>query len=241
MTQDLWKIRKQKGLSVQQLAARSGVSPETIQAYERGERAISASDRRQLARALYVGEWDIALQSSPPPPREKKPRPPSSPPAPAAPKARPRQEKEKPAAPPKSPPIKDSQVAHLLQLAARFDVDRAALEAEIGKPLEQMTQAEGRQWNGHYMRRMAEEKPKRVIDRRRAYLPEGVDGFEMKYLDEVQEAGDRLLFTLFDRQQFAGTLVGYGPYSITICQEDGVEVSLNKLAIAYYRRAGGGG
>ena len=34
--------------------------------------------------------------------------------------------------PPKPPPARDTQIAHLLTLAARFGMDQAALEAEIG-------------------------------------------------------------------------------------------------------------
>jgi hypothetical protein len=125
-------------------------------------------------------------------------------------------------------------------LAARFGVDRAALEAEIGKPLEELTQKEARFWNGRYMRRMAEERPpKSPIDRKRAYLPEGVDGFELAYLQEQQEAGVSLHFILFDGQTFEGTVVGFSPYQITIRETGGDEISLNKLAIAYYRKAGG--
>ena len=129
---------------------------------------------------------------------------------------------------------------HLLMLAARFGVDRAALEAEIGKPLEELTQKEARSWNSHYMRRIAEERPpKRAIDRKRAYLPEGVDGFELAYLQEQQEAGVPLHFTLFDGQTFEGPVIGFSPYQITIRESGGDEVTLNKLAIAYYRKAGG--
>ena len=61
----------------------------------------------------------------------------------------------------------------LLQLEPRLE----ALEAEIGKPLEELTQKEARHWNGHYMRRCAEETPPKLgIDRKRAYLPEGTQG-----------------------------------------------------------------
>jgi len=90
------------------------------------------------------------------------------------------------------------------------------------------------------VRRIAEERPpKRAIARKRAYLPEGVDGFELAYLQEQQEAGVPLHFTLFDGQTFEGTVVGFSPYQITIREPDGDEVALNKLAIAYYRKAGG--
>ncbi len=234
MTQDLRKVRKQKGMSVNQLASRSGISIATLIQYEKGEQEISVRDLGRLAKALYVDEWDINPRSTPPPPpvppREERPaRPP-----------RPTQKPPKEKKSRKSPPARETQIAHLLTLAARFDIDRAALEAEIGKPLDELTQKEARHWNGHFMRRVAEEKPpKQAIDRKRAYLPEGVDGFELAYLQEQQEAGVSLQFTLFDGQTFEGTVVGFSPYQVTIREPGGDEVTLNKLAIAYYRKAGG--
>ncbi len=127
----------------------------------------------------------------------------------------------------------------MLQMAAKIDLDRSALETEIGKGLDQLTQAEARQWNATLMRRYAEIKPTKSIDRKRAYLPEGVDGFELAYLQKQQETGARLHFTLFDGQTFEGTLLGFGPYQIIIQEPGGDEITLNKLAIAYYRKAGG--
>jgi hypothetical protein len=77
-----------------------------------------------------------------------------------------------------------------------------------------------------------------VPKRRRAYLPEGVDEFELEYLTARQEAGTLLRFTLFDGQQLSGKVIGFGPYSITIREaETEDEVTLQKLAIAYYRAA----
>jgi transcriptional regulator with XRE-family HTH domain len=245
MPEDLGKIRKRKGMSMNQLASRSGISIATLVQYERGAQEIPPSDLSRLAKALYVEEWDINPRSSPPPPpRQERPAQPSRPPRP---EKKPPQEadgrhpKEK-KPPPKSPPARDTQIAHLLMLAARFGVDRAALEAEIGKSLDEMTQKEARLWNGRYMRRVAEEQPtKQAIDRKRAYLPEGIDGFELAYLQAQQEANAPLHFALFDGQAFEGTVVGFSPYQITIRDSSGDEITLNKLAIAYYRKAAGGG
>lgn len=235
MPEDLRTIRKRKGMSVNQLASRSGISIATLIQYEKGEREIPPKDLRRLAKVLYIDEWDVNPRSSPPPPPRKER--PARPPRPPRSKKEPPKEKKPP---PKSPPARETQIAHLLALAARFDVDRAALEAEIGKPLEELTQKEARFWNGRYMRRMAEERPpKSPIDRKRAYLPEGVDGFELAYLQEQQEAGVSLHFILFDGQAFEGTVVGFSPYQITIRETGGDEITLNKLAIAYYRKAGG--
>ncbi|HIE39280.1 MAG TPA: XRE family transcriptional regulator [Anaerolineae bacterium] len=238
MPEDLWKIRKRKGMSVAQLASRSGVSADAIREYESGEKAIPPGELRRLARAL-LGEWDINLRSSPPPRRDKlPPQAEKAPPRKPRPKEKPK-EKRKPRP---SPPARDTQITHMLGLAARFGLDRAALEEQVGKPLDQLTVAEARKWNRHFMQRIVEERPpKQPIDRRWACLPEGVDRFEMEYLDGVKAAGSRFAFTLFNGERYGGTPVGYGPYTITIQQADGSELTLNKLAIAYYRRTGGGG
>jgi len=226
MPEELRTIRERKGMSVNQLASRSGVPIATLVQYEKGERRIPHDDLRRLAKALYVDEWDINPRSSPPPRQERPARPP-------------RPEK-KPAEEKKPPSARETQITHLLALAARFDIDRAALEAEIGKPLQELTQEEARSWNRHFTERIVEDKPpKHAIDRRRAYLPEGVDGFELAYLQEQRETGASLHFTLFDGQTFEGTLVGFSPYQITIREPGGDEITLNKLAIAYYRKAGG--
>lgn len=243
MPRDLRRIRDLKGMSVNQLASRSGVSMATLIEYEGGRRRIPASDLRRLAKALYVEEWDINSQSTPPPP------PPSPPPSQTRRGERPARsgrtaEKlvrklSKDREPPKPKLARDSQIAHLLTLAARFSLDRAALETEIGKRLDELTVQDARSWNGKFLRRIAEEHPPhRSVDRKRAYLPEGVDGFELAYLQEQQEAGALLHFTLFDGQTFDGRVVGFSPYQITICEPGGDEVALNKLAIAFYRISG---
>jgi len=240
MPEDLRDIRKSKGMSINQLASRAGIAIATLILYERGERDIPPADLRRLAKALYVDEWDINPSSSPPPPPPppRKTRP-ARPPRPPQPKGEKEEKKKK--APPKSPPARQTQITHLLTLAARFGVNRAALEAEIGKPLEELTQKEARFWNNHYTRRIIQNRPsKPAIDRKRAYLPEGVDGFELAYLQKQQDAGVPLHFTLFDGQTFEGPVIGFSPYQITIRESSsGDEVTLNKLAIAYYRKAGG--
>lgn len=239
MSEDLRTLRKQKRQSINQLASKSGISIARLIQYERGEQEIPHADLRRLARALYVDEWDINPRSTPPPPAPAREERPARPPRPPRPKKEKPPKEKKP--PPKSPPARESQIAHLLTLAARFGIDRAALETEIGKSLDELTQKEARHWNGRFMRRIAEEQPpKRAIDRRRAYLPEGVDGFELAYLQEQQEAGVPLHFTLFDGQTFEGAVVGFSPYQITIREPGGDETTLNKLAIAYYRKPGDG-
>jgi len=137
-------------------------------------------------------------------------------------------------------PAPESQIAHLLELAARFSIDQTALETEIDKPLKELTQEEACRWNNHFTRRVAEEPPpKQAIDCKRARLPEGADDLEIAYLQEQQESNVPLTFTLFDGQTFEGTIAGFGAYHILIREPGGAEITLNKLAIAYYRKVGG--
>lgn len=224
MAQDLGKIRKQKGMSLSQLASKSGISIARLVEYEKGTSEIPSVDLGRLAKALYVNVEDINSRStplSPPPTSDKKGRP----------EKPPTEKKSRP----QSPPARESQLEHLLMLAARLGVDRGALEEEVGKPLEELTQKEARGWNSKFSRRWTEQK----TARKRGYLPESVDSFELVYLLEQQNTSALLQFTLFDDQTFEGTVVGFSPYQITIRKPEGDEVTLNKLAIAYYRKAGG--
>jgi transcriptional regulator with XRE-family HTH domain len=238
MSEPLWKIRQRKGMSINQLAAKSGVPAISIMEYESGQ-AIRSADLPKLARALYVEEWDIDIKGKPrPKPAPAEPRPSAST---APPRAR---EKKPPPAKARRPAAiaRSSQIEHLLRLTAdHFGKDRAALEKELGKVLEEMTRLEASTLLNHYQTllaesRSAESESEAGTKRKRAYLPEGVDEFELKYLASHQESGSRLQFTLFDGQETSGHIIGFSPYSITIQEEEtGEEVTLQKLAIAYYR------
>lgn len=295
MAEDLWKLRQRKGMTIQQLAAKSGISAALLQEYEAGKRPIRSADLPRLARALFVEEWDIKDLSEPPPPRpaeappksaraaereqeHERPAPPPPRPAPApaatatpppAVTAAPAAEREQPVPPPRPapPPLtkaappperpararkppappgpaRPTQIAHLLGLANKLGLEPAALEAELGKPADQLTFQEARHWLGEFLRRLRERRasagpalaPVTTPEtRHRAHLPESVDTFEMAYLTQHQQAGTRLMFKLFNGDAFVGRIIGFGPYNIAIRQDDGIEVNLQKLAIAYYR------
>ncbi len=233
--EDLWKIRKRKGLSVTQLSAKAGVPARLIREYEAGRKEIRVSDLPRLARALYVEEWDINPRSTPPP-SESDQRAPRR--RAAADESGARKEKKKAA--PSPVPARDGQKRHLLAMAERLGMDRAALEAQMGVSLDQLTRSEAKRQLTRLQQRIREEKPAPSGKKKRGYLPESVDEFELKYLQRQQEAGSALTFTLFNGQTFTGPIVGFGPYTITIRQaEDGAELTMNKLAIAYYRPVGG--
>lgn len=240
MPENLWEIRRRKKMKVRDLAAKSGVPASTIHQYEAGEEPISQAHVRQLARALIVDTWDIKPVSDPKP-RTHRASGAQRPPAKARPAREPRPPKEpKPARPPA--PARPTQIEHLLNLAERFpDVDRGTLEAQAGKTLEDLTAREASELLNQIQERVRQEQPPRVkqpFDRHRAYLPEGVDEFELKYLTAAQEAGDTLHVTLFDGNQLEGQILGFSPYSITLRQSDGEEITVNKLTIAYYRKKG---
>jgi sRNA-binding regulator protein Hfq len=67
-----------------------------------------------------------------------------------------------------------------------------------------------------------------------------VDEFELQYLTQAQEAGDTLTITLINGEQVEGQIIGFSPYTITLRLAGGEELTLNKLAIAYYRKEGAG-
>jgi sRNA-binding regulator protein Hfq len=149
-------------------------------------------------------------------------------------------QKDKPATPRKPGPARPTQIEHLLNLVGRhFDKDRDAVELEIGKPLEQLTRKEASDLLKKYQLLLTEisasDPSKSASQRKRAYLPEGVDQFEQEYLTTQQDAGAILHFTLFDGTKTAGRVIGFSPYSITIDEQGtGNELTLQKLAIAYY-------
>ena len=234
MAENLWEIRRRKKMKVRDLAVKSGVPAPLVHQYEAGEKPIPQAHLRQFARALIVDTWDIKPVSDPKP-RDQAPgpggagRPPREPRPPKAPRS------------PRPPlPVRPTQIEHLLRLATRFpDMSRASLEAQAGKLLEALTQKEASQLLGHLQQRIRVEQPSppaAPFDRRRAHLPEGVDGFEMQYLTAAQEAGQILSVTLFDGSRIEGQIAGFSPYTITLRQPDGAEISVNKLAIAYYRK-----
>ncbi len=239
MAENLWALREQKRLSVAALANRAGLPIGLIMEYESGQRSIDPRHLGRLARALYVEETAIKLQSEPRPgaaPLERQPAR-QSPPAPvAAPKpAVPRREKPprpKSASRPPVPP-RPSQLAHLDNLLKRLKKTPAELEAELGKPISSLDRSA--------LSSLLKDLQDRVQTtpmpaRHRAYLPEAVDEFEARYLTAAQVNRDLLHFTLFDGSTVDGMVVGFSPYTITLETPDGAEVTVNKLAIVCYTR-----
>lgn len=247
MAEDLWNLRKRRGMSVKQLANKSGVPALSIEEYERGE-PIRIADLARLAKALFVDEFDIKIQSDPKPdaPPQRPPHPERTRPQEAqtrpAPAGRPTRPDKKPAKPKPVVMARPTQIEHLLTLAKLIGEDEAAVQEVAGKSLDQLTRQEASEILKRYHERVKEYREQEEENRppgtrrRRAHLPEGIDEFELNYLQQCQEAGDLLSFTLLNGQSFTGRVLGFSPYFITIEQPDGTETNIHKLALAYYQR-----
>ena len=256
MAKTLAEWRKEKKMKTGQLASKAGIPFADIVAYEKGK-LIRLDHLSRLAKALYVSEMDILLE---PPP---KPKPVVSPAAKVEPPAERLVESATAVAPPPPPrkksrwqkhmpsdtePARESQIVHLLALANKQGEDETAVAAKIGKLPTELTEYEASYWLKQYTESLKAYKatrpqPEKVDDdtnrppdtrRQRHHLPEGVDEFEMNYLQARQEAADMVAFTLFNGQQFQGKIIGFSPYQIAIQQADDTEMMLHKLAIAYY-------
>jgi transcriptional regulator with XRE-family HTH domain len=246
MSKNLWELRKQRNLTVKQLAAKSGVPAKNIYAYEAGEQA-KMSDLEKLAKALFVNQAEIKFQSDPLPKTRPEP-PPPRPPKPAPPSPKPKETAAPDAAPvtKKAPPFQPAtpgQLDHLRILTQKLGLEDTAVTERLGKPLDQLSLLEARTWLKTFSDELktikAETNSLRPADTRRwrAQLPEGVDEFEANYLLARQEAGDEVTFTMLNEATLAGRVIGFGPYNITIRQADGTETIIHKLALAYYQVA----
>ncbi len=236
---NLWELRKRKKLSVEQLAFKSGIPVSVLKEYESGARVIPSKDLKKLARALYVDPWDIKERSDPPPapaPRQARGRP----------GVRSHPPRKRPGKAPKKlnviHPISEGQLEHLRSLAKCLEMNEEDLVSEAGKPLEELNQLEARSVLAKLTKRCTEirhSENARKQGLKRAYLPEGVDRFEIEYLENCVKEGSKLRITLFDETEVEGVLIGFGPYTLAIREDGGDEVTLNKLAIAFYRKSGG--
>ncbi len=267
MAENLWALREQKKLSVATLASRAGLPIGLIMEYEAGQRSIDPRHLSRLARALYIEEADLRLRSDPRPGAgqlERQPRPAAAPstatnpaqtavqtndrpeasaggPAVGTPPggmARPSRERgarpQRTAAPRPPAPARPSQIAHLQDVLARLGRTQAQIEAELGKSLTEIDRPTASKLLTQLQTELREG---RTAERHRAYLPEAVDQYELRYLTDVKEAGTPLHFTLFDGATLTGVIVGFGPYNITLREASGREITVNKLAIVSYARS----
>ncbi len=237
MAENLWALREQKKLSVAALANRAGLPIGLIIEYESGQRSIDPRHLGRLARALYVEESEIKLQTDrrPPATAVTAPREPAREPASAPrPPAKPRERVSHSKSPPRPPaPARPSQITYLEGLLKRLNRNVADLETEIGRPVADLDRPTASELIKKLQAEAAQAGP---VNRHRAYLPEAVDAYEAQYLSAAQEQKPVLHFTLFDGTSLSGQVTGFSPYNITIRRPDGSETTLNKLALVSYTK-----
>jgi transcriptional regulator with XRE-family HTH domain len=242
VAENLWALREQKRISVATLASRAGLPIGLILEYEAGQRSIEPKHLSRLARALYAEESDIKLQSEPRPGAtlserraDREPRR-EAPSRPAVAPSRPREKSPRPKPEPQPPvPARPGQIAHLQNLLQRLKRSPAEIEAELGKAIGELDRPTISALLGR-LQAQIKESASSSPNRRRAYLPESVDEFEAGYLASAQASGDTVQFTLFDGSLIEGRIIGFGPYTITVRLADESELTINKLALVYYRR-----
>ena len=61
-----------------------------------------------------------------------------------------------------------------------------------------------------------------------------MDEHELVYLTEIQLDKRDMRLTLFNGEALQGKLEGFSPYALTLSKPDGQEITVQKLAIAYY-------
>ncbi len=136
---------------------------------------------------------------------------------------------------PQIAPARPSQIDHLKTLLLRLEMSGEDLLRLAGKPLSMLNRKEAAELLTTCQAMLAERKPPKPKGKRqRPYLPESVDEHELVYLTEVQLDKRDVRLTLFNGQAVQGKLQGFSPYALTLSKPDGEEITVQKLAIAYY-------
>jgi len=137
---------------------------------------------------------------------------------------------------PQAGPARPSQLEHLKALVIRLELNGDEVLRMAGKPLSMLNRKEAASLLTMCQDMLAERKPPRPKGKRqRPYLPESVDEHELIYLTEVQMGKQDLHLTLFNGDKISGKLLGFSPYALTLTQPGGQELTVQKLAIAYYQ------
>jgi sRNA-binding regulator protein Hfq len=137
---------------------------------------------------------------------------------------------------PQVAPARPSQLEHLKILLQQLDLSGDDLLRLAGKPLSMLNRKEASHLLTTCQEMIAERKPERPKGKRqRPYLPESVDEHELVYLTQVQLDGVPMHVTLFNGSTLEGKLEGFSPYALTLSTNGGDEVTVQKLAIAFYQ------
>lgn len=265
----LRNIREKKGLTIGQLSARAGISARVINDYEIGAQLMPLPHAKLLAKALWVKVEDLLPPASAPAPPLSPPAmplpsprpltapgdvpaPPATPaygeqaggPAPRPGWASPHPNKPtkptKPTKPKPEPlilPATEGQILEILRQGHRAGLAEEEIVSTVGKQLTELDRMQAREW----IRQMRERATHLTEEAKRSpattKLP---DDREPDYLAAQMKAGSIFTFTMFDGQLFTGQIKDFTAYTIVIFGDDGNDVVLRKLAIAYYQKIGTG-
>jgi sRNA-binding regulator protein Hfq len=159
----------------------------------------------------------------PPPyaPRGEFRRPPGNGP-PARPAPRP------PRAPRPPAPATEGQIDQIRNLARRMGLDEEAVVERVGAPLASLD---------HLGARNAIAKLRKEMEDAGTWQPrvgEGVDQ-EGQYLAKLRDLKARLVVRLISGEQVEGVVEDYTPYVVRLRDDSGADLTVRKLAIAYYQ------
>ena len=169
---------------------------------------------------------DGPVRRTPPPrPRLMAPAADAPPPAPRPRVVRPPREAPVPRPPGPSSIGQQEQIRHL---ARRQGLEESQVVERLGKPIAELDHTAARDAIARLRREMEESgnwQPR---------VGEGQDQ-EAEYLGKLREQTMAIDVRLIDGSSLGGTIVDFTPYLIRLLRDDGTEVSVRKLAIAYYQ------
>jgi len=138
-------------------------------------------------------------------------------------------------------PATDGQITEIMRLAARLNLSTEEIERQFGRPMDNITRFDAREW----IKKLREDAIAKAPPAKVHFgqWPGLKEDREAVYLTEQRDAQAHLRVTLFNGQVFSGRIVDFTPYTITLDEsagDSGEQIVLRKLAIAYYQRVDNG-
>src|SRR5437868_11513437 len=103
-----------------------------------------------------------------------------------------------------------------MRLAARLNLSTARLETQFGRPLNDITRFDAREWIKHLREEAAQKAPPSKVHF--GQWPGLKDDLEAVYLGEQKAAQAAFRFTLFNGQTFEGPIIDFTPYTVTVAE-----------------------
>jgi sRNA-binding regulator protein Hfq len=128
-------------------------------------------------------------------------------------------------------PATKGQLDQIHNLARRMGLAEAEVEERVGAPLNSLD---------HLSARGAISKLRQQLEESGTWQPRVGEGTDQEgaYLGKLRDCGVELVAHLINGQRVEGTIVDFTPYTVRLRGGDGDEVTVRKLAIAYYQTKG---